>query len=176
MVVDDDAGFEAFAAAEIHRLVRYATALSGDRELGADLVQDVLCKVVKRWPQMQDVADPGAYAHTMVTRQYLSWRRMWASRNIGVAAGEMPEGPAGEDHAEAIANRDAITHQLAQLPRRQRTVLALRYYEQLTDNEIADELGCSPVTVRGYASRAMASLRLTAAASDLATTATKEIR
>ena len=176
MVVDDDAGFEAFAAAEIRGLVRYATALSGDRELGADLVQDLLCKVFKRWPQVQNVADPGAYVHTMVTRQYLSWRRLWSSRHIGLAAGEMPEGPAGGDHAEAIANRDAITRQLAQLPRRQRTVLVLRYYEQLTDNEIADELGCSPVRVRGYASRAMAGLRLTAAASDLATTAAKEIR
>lgn len=175
MVVDDDAGFEAFAAAEMHSLVRYATALSGDRELGADLVQDVLCRVFKRWPQMQNVADTGAYAHTMVTRHYLSWRRLWSSRNIGLAAGEMPEGSRGEDHAEAIANRDAITRQLAQLPRRQRTVLVLRYYEQLTDNEIAEELGCSPVTVRGYASRAMAGLRLTAA-SDLATAAAKEIR
>ena len=175
MVVDDDAGFEAFAAAEIRGLVRYATALSDDRELGADLVQDVLCKVFTRWPQVQNVADPGAYAHTMVTRQYLSWRRLWSSRNISLAAGDMPEGPPGGDHAETIANRDAITRQLAQLPRRQRTVLVLRYYEQLTDNEIADELGCSPVTIRGYASRALAGLRLTAEC-DLATTAVKETR
>ncbi len=87
-----------------------------------------------------------------------------------------PKGPPGDDHAEAIANRDAITRRLAQLPRRQRTVLVLRYYEQLTDNEIADELGCSPVTVRGYASRAMSGLRLAAAPADLAATDAKETR
>lgn len=175
MVVDNNAAFEAFAAAELRRLVRYATALSGDRELGADLVQDVLCKVFRRWSQMQDVADPRAYVRTMVTRQYLSWRRLWSSRNIGLAADEMPDGPPSKDHAEAIVIRDAVTRQLARLPRRQRTVLVLRYYEQLTDNEIAVELGCSPVTVRGYASRALASLRLTAAVPDFATTASKEI-
>ena len=68
--------------------------MSGDRELGADLVQDVLYKVFKRWPQMQDLAEPAAYVRTMVTRQYLSWRRWWSSRNIGLAASELPEGPA----------------------------------------------------------------------------------
>ncbi|MGI8415071.1 MAG: hypothetical protein ACR2P2_02460 [Nakamurella sp.] len=71
---------------------------------------------------MQNVADPGAYVHTMVSRQYLSWRRLWSSRNIGLAAGELPEAPPGGDHAEAIVNRDATIRRLAQLLRRQRTV------------------------------------------------------
>jgi RNA polymerase sigma factor (sigma-70 family) len=60
------------------------------------------------------------------------------------------------DHAE----RDALLAELARLPRRQRAVLVLRYYEALSDAEIADVLGCAPGTVRGYASRALAALRI----------------
>jgi RNA polymerase sigma factor (sigma-70 family) len=71
--------------------------------------------------------------------------------------------PAG-DHATAIVDRDDIWCRLAELPRQQRAVLVLRYYERLTDDEIATMLGCSPGTVRGYASRALARLRLDLAA------------
>jgi RNA polymerase sigma factor (sigma-70 family) len=102
---------------------------------------------------------PRAYVRTMLTRAYLSWRRSWATRHVLLAfdgPGTQFDEPSTGDHAHAIAERDAIWRRLATLPRRQRSVLVLRYYERLADAEIAEVLGCSAVTVRGYASRALA--------------------
>ena len=65
-----------------------------------------------------------------------------------------------QDHAVAHAERAALLAELGKLPRRQRAVLVLRYYEGLSDTEIAEVLGCTPGTVRGYASRALAALRV----------------
>ena len=61
---------------------------------------------------------------------------------------------------QSQADRDALLTELGKLPRRQQAVLVLRYYEGLTDAEIAELLGCSPGTVRGYASRGLAALRV----------------
>ena len=138
---------------------RYATVLTGDRELARDLVQDVLFKAYRRWALVTAAEHPRAYLRTMLTRAYLSWRRTWAARNVVLPFGDLPDGPPAGDHAGAIADRDAVLRRLGELPRRQRSVLVLRYYEHLTDAEIAEVLGCSAVTVRGYAARALASLR-----------------
>jgi RNA polymerase sigma factor (sigma-70 family) len=64
------------------------------------------------------------------------------------------------DHADAVVTSDELWMRLAALPRKQRAVLVLRYYEQLRDIEIADLLGCAPVTVRSNASKALKTLRL----------------
>ncbi len=157
----DEVGFDGFAAAELDGLLRYATVLSGDRELARDLVQDVLQKVYLRWPLVAATDRPRLYVRTMITREFLSWRRRWSTRNVVLPFGDLPDGPAVADHAVRIADRDAVWRQLAALPLRQRTVLVLRYYERATDVEIAAMLGCSAVTVRGYAARALASLRKT---------------
>lgn len=156
----DHRAFEAFATRELDSLLRYATVLTGDRELARDLVQDVMVKAFRRWSLVEAADNQRAYTRTMLTRTFLSWRRGWAARNVILPIGELPEGEPVGDHAQGIADRDAVWAQLATLPRRQRSVLVLRYYEHLTDPEIADVLGCSAVTVRGYASRALANLRL----------------
>jgi RNA polymerase sigma-70 factor (sigma-E family) len=167
--------FDSFAARELDGLLRYATVLTGERELARDLVQDVLLKAYRRWAMIAATEYPRAYVRTMVTRAYLSWRRSWATRHVLLAfdgPGKQFDEPSTGDHAHAIAERDALWQRLATLPRRQRSVLVLRYYERLADAEIAEVLGCSAVTVRGYASRALATLRLGEAAQrDLATTA-----
>jgi RNA polymerase sigma-70 factor (sigma-E family) len=150
--------FEAFARAQSPRLLRYSVMLTGDRELAADLVQDVLVKVYRQWPRVRAADRPEWYAMRMVTNQFLSWRRSWAVRNI-VAVDELPE-PVRDDGFEAThAARDDVWRRLAQLPKRQRAVLVLRYYERLTDAEIAGVLKCTASTVRGYAHRALATLR-----------------
>ena len=69
-------------------------------------------------------------------------------------------GSAAPDHAQEYSERDALLGELGKLPRRQRAVLVLRYYEDRPDAEIAELLGCAPGTVRGYASRALAALRV----------------
>ncbi len=156
--------FDEFARRELPRLLRYAVMLTGDRELAQDLVQDVMVKAHAQWRRVSSADHPDRYVHTMLTRAFLSWRRRWAVRRIGLAVdGDVPGEPA-RDHAAGIVDRDDVWRRLATLPRQQRAVLVLRYYERLTDAEIGDTLGCSPGTVRGYASRALATLRL-----DLAT-------
>ena len=156
----DELGFVDFASTELDGLLRYASALTGDRELARDLVQDVLQKAYLRWAVVAAADRPRAYVRTMITREFLSWRRRWSTRNLVLAFGDLPDGPPVADHAVGIAERDAVWRQLTTLPLRQRTVLVLRYYERSTDAEIADTLGCTPATVRGYAARALTKLRM----------------
>lgn len=150
--------FEEFARRELPRLLRYAVMLTGDSHLAQDLVQDVMVKVHTKWRSVAAADHPQLYVKTMITRAFISWRRRWAVRNV-LPAAELTGEPV-RDHAASIADRDDVWQRLATLPRQQRAVLVLRFYEGLTDPEIADMLGCSPGTVRGYASRALAALRL----------------
>ena len=156
----DELEFVDFASTELDGLLRYATVLTGDRELARDLVQEVLQRVYLRWAVVAAADRPRAYVRTMITREFLSWRRRWSTRNVVLAFGDLPDGPAVADHAVRIAERDAVWRQLTTLPLRQRTVLVLRYYERSTDSEIAETLGCSAATARGYAARALAKLRM----------------
>ncbi len=161
--------FDEFARAQMPRLLRYAVMLTGDRELAADVVQDTLVTAYDRWSRIEATTHPDRYVLRMVTNRHLSWRRRWAVRSI-VPVGDLPERAGPDDHAGAHAARDEMWTLLAGLPRRQRAVLVLRYYESLTDAEIAEVLGCSAVTVRGYAHRALTTLRAGFGA-DLLTTA-----
>ena len=104
---------------------------------------------------------PEAYLRKMIVNEYLSWRRRWA--RISPSATVTVPAPDGPDHATVHADREALRAELARLPRQQRAVLVLRYYEGLTDAEIAEVLGCAASTVRGYAARALATLRIEAA-------------
>jgi RNA polymerase sigma-70 factor (sigma-E family) len=158
--VPADEEFEQFALRELVGLLRYAVTLTGDPELARDLVQDVMLKAYDHWSRVSAADHPNLYIKTMLTRQFLSWRRRWSVRKVSVGIDEHIGPPASPDHAALIADRSDLWQRLAGLPRQQRAVLALRYYEQLTDPEIATVLGCSPVTVRSYASRALAALRL----------------
>jgi len=86
-----------------------------------------------------------------------SWRRKWA-RYIPKA--DVEPDTRQPDHAEAHAERSALLAEVVKLPRRQRAVLVLRYYEGMSDAQIAEVLGCAETTVRGYAFRGLAALRI----------------
>ncbi|MFI1385558.1 SigE family RNA polymerase sigma factor [Embleya sp. NPDC020886] len=154
--------FEDFAAARLPALLRYAVLLCGDRELARDLVQDALTKALVRWKRISALDRPDAYVRTMVTNEFLSLRRRKAVRTVALthetSAG--PDAPTVPDHAQRFGVGEDLWHRLAELPRQQRAVLVLRYYEDLDDDEIAATLNCRPGTVRGYAPRALATLRL----------------
>jgi RNA polymerase sigma-70 factor (sigma-E family) len=157
--------FEEFAVARLPALLRYAVVLTGDRGLAEDVVQEVLARAHSRWQRIVQCEQPEQYVRRMVVNEYLSWRRRWG-RIVPVPEVTPPPSDA-PDHATTHANREALRGELARLPRRQRTVLVLRYYEGLSDSEIADVLGCTSGTVRGYASRALATLRVDLSSSDL---------
>ena len=154
--------FEEFVAARLPALLRYAVLLSGDRELAGDLVQEVLTRALLRWRRISRVDEPYAYVRTMVTNQYLSLRRRRKLPTVPLTyeALDGPRAPALADPAAEVDERAELWRQLVRLPRQQRAVIVLRYYEGLPDSEIAEVLGCRPGTVRSNAARALATLRV----------------
>jgi RNA polymerase sigma-70 factor (sigma-E family) len=151
------ADYENFVRAQLPRLLRYATMLTGEREQAADLVQDVLVKAYRRWSRITDTDHPDRYVLRMVTNGYLSWRHSRSARLV--VAGDLPDEVRADDFASDHALREDMWQRLARLPKRQRAVVVLRYYEQLTDSEIAELLGCAQATVRAHAHRALTTLR-----------------
>lgn len=158
--------YEDFVRGHLPRLLGYATMLTGDREQAADLVQDVLVKLYRRWSRISAADRPDRYVLRMVTNGYLSWRNSRAARLI--TTGDPPDVARPDDFVSDHALREDMWQRLARLPRRQRAVLVLRYYEQFDDREIADLLGCARATVRAHAHKALTSLRTGLASEQLA--------
>ncbi|MEU7908321.1 SigE family RNA polymerase sigma factor [Actinoplanes sp. NPDC049118] len=154
-------GFDAFVVARGHALRRFAHVLCGDPHLAEDLVQEVLARAHRRWERIEAMDLPEAYVRKAVVREYLSWRRRRSSTERAMA--ELPDRPQppgpGHDPAHDLAARDEMWALLAGLPRAQRAVLVLRFYLDMTDEEIANTLGCAHPTVRAHASRALGRLR-----------------
>lgn len=148
--------YEEFATSRLRPLLRTAWAICGDPGLAEDLVQDVLLKTQLRWSRIANTDNPDAYLHRMLVNEYLSWRRKWSRIVLPESIEPTATAP---DHATQHADRDALRAQIQRLPRQQQVVLALRYYAGLSDADIAQALGCAPTTVRGYAFRALATLR-----------------
>src|SRR4051794_648268 len=148
--------FEEYVRSRTGALLGLAVAVSGDRHVAEDVVQDVLLKVQTRWTTIEQLDDPHAYVRRMVVNEHLSWRRKW-SRVVPFA--EVTLFDDRPDDASRHADRTALIQALGSLTRRQRTVLALRFYEGLSDREIAALLGCGEGSVRTHASRALAALR-----------------
>lgn len=140
-------------------LTRFAYVLCGHHHLAEDLVQEVLARMHRQWARIErEVELPEAYVRRAVVREFLSWRRRRSSSEASVD--EIPETVTGRrDSAHDHAVRDEMWTALATLPRSQRAVLVLRFYEDLPDSRIAEVLGCSEITVRGYAFRGLARLR-----------------
>ena len=155
--------FEDVVREHLPNLLRYATALSGDRELAADVVQEVLLRAHGRWGRIRQHERPDLYLKKMVTNEYLSWRRRWHVRHVFSASPEVlhERAPTSDDVSQRVADHADLQQRLAALPRRQRAVLVLRFYEGLDDPEIAAVLGIAASTVRSTASRALATLRTT---------------
>jgi RNA polymerase sigma-70 factor (sigma-E family) len=152
--------FEVFVADRLDRLLRYATALTCDPHLAQDVVQDVLLRVQHRWSRIESMQAPDAYVRRMITNEYLSWRRRRAARTVASTHHTLDAlGAPVADPATGYAERDAMRHRIARLPRQQRAAILLRYYEDCTDVEIAEALGCTAGTARSHISRALATLR-----------------
>jgi RNA polymerase sigma-70 factor (sigma-E family) len=148
-------GFEEYAADRGGALLRFAYLLTGDRARAEDVVQEALIKVSMRWDRVVAADAPDAYVRRVVVNEFLRWRRRRASSEFVGAVPERSEG----DAIDELAERDAVWRALLRLPRRQRTVLVLHYYESLPYADIAILLGCAEGTVRSLASRAFDAMR-----------------
>jgi RNA polymerase sigma-70 factor (sigma-E family) len=145
--------FDEFVHEHQQALVRYATLLCGGQGDAEDLVQEVLIRVYPRWESLD--GSRYAYVRRAVTNEFLSWRRRWSTRHI-FATAELPEGQVELGWPEPD---ERLARELRKLPRQQRAAVVLRYYEDLTDTEIASVLGCREGTVRAHVSRGLAALR-----------------
>ncbi|MER7574149.1 SigE family RNA polymerase sigma factor [Streptomyces sp. NPDC126514] len=150
------AGFREFVENRSSALLRTAVLLSGgDRHAGEDLLQNALIKAAGRWHRIEE---PEAYVRQILYRQQISrWRLKWRRRELSVA--EPPEAGARTDDSAAADLRLVMRGALARLTPRQRTVLVLRYFEDLPEAEVAALLGCSVGTVRSTTHRSLARLR-----------------
>ena len=153
--------FEEFVSARLGVLVRYATVVTWDPHLAEDITQNVLVRAQARWSRIGRMDAPELYVKRMVVNEFLSWRRRRAARSIPLGweplDGLMPPAP---DQTALRDERDAMLRLIAALPPRQRAVIALRFYEDLSTEQIAEMLGCRTVTVRTHLSRALAALQI----------------
>jgi RNA polymerase sigma-70 factor (sigma-E family) len=146
-------GFSEFVAARGDALWRSAWLLTGDHQLAEDLVQTALAKSWRHWRR---VGPDGfeAYVRRVLYTTYVSWwRRKWRGER---PTERLPE--TGEAGPDTDVRHDLVTA-LATLPRGQRAVVVLRYFEDLTVRQTADALGVSEGTVKSQAARALDTLR-----------------
>jgi RNA polymerase sigma-70 factor (sigma-E family) len=149
----NDESFAQFMAAALPGLLRFGHVLTGDPHRAEELVQSALVKTYRRWGSLRH-DQPTAYVRRAMTNTYTSWWRK------GRHETEMPPAfDAAGATAAPYDERDAALRALATLPPRQRAVLVLRYYLDMSEAEIADTLGCSTGTVKSSASRGLRSLR-----------------
>ena len=154
---DRDARLRDFVRVAWPRLVRTAWLLCGDRHEAEDLVQTALVKVVRAWPRIERKDDPFVYARAVLANTAASrWRRR--RRYDELTAGRRDPAPVPDPAAEVVL-RDAVWRALDTLPPRTRAVLVLRYFEDLTEAQIATALGCSVGSVKSQASRGLSRLR-----------------
>lgn len=158
----EDDEFRGFVAARGHALLRTAYLLTGDQQLAEDLVQTALERAVTHWSSIRVSAAAESYVRRTMYREQVSvWRRRRVSELPSVTVPEPRTPPAsrGDEVEDRLVMRDA----LGRLGRRQRTVLVLRYFEDLTEQQVADALGISVGTVKSQAHKALAHLRETCA-------------
>jgi RNA polymerase sigma-70 factor (sigma-E family) len=154
---DDAIGFEELVGAARPTLLRAAHSVTGRHEDAEDAVQSSLLKAMRAWQRVanQERWRQQAYVRQIVVNTCRSGWRKWGSR---VAIGDVPE-TVNAPETDTIDDRELLRQAWARLPARQREVLMLRYYEDLTEAEIAKRLGCAPGTVKSSAARALRALR-----------------
>ncbi|MFC0029710.1 SigE family RNA polymerase sigma factor [Micromonospora chaiyaphumensis] len=149
-------GFDDFVVTRSPRLLRTAFLLTRDWALAEDLLQTALARAWEAWRRID--GDPEPYVRRIIVNAYASsWRRRWWGE---LPTADLPEATAEADPHAGLDDRDRLWRALGRLPRRQRAVLVLRYFEDLSEAEISEVLGCSVGTVKSQASRAVAKLRL----------------
>lgn len=146
--------YVAFVEASWARYSRLAMMLTGDCHQAEELLQDTLVKLYVRWRREPIHGDPHAYLRRMLVNGRVSrWRSLRRERLVA-------EPPDRQDPGADPDTPDKELHRaLMRLPRGQRAVVVLRHYEELTEREVAEVLGCSVGTVKSQNARAMRQLR-----------------
>jgi RNA polymerase sigma-70 factor (sigma-E family) len=147
-----DAEFTRYAEAATPRLLRFAHQLCGDPEQAQELVQAALVKTWLSWRRIRN-EDPTSYVRKVIVNTHLSvWRKLRRE-----APGPVPE--LAQDADESAGERDRLRRALGALPPRQRAVIVMRWFEGMSEREVAEALGCSVGSVKSQSSRGAMTLR-----------------
>lgn len=150
--------FTEFVEGASRRLLHAADLLTGDRARAEDLVQNALARTYARWSHVR-AGNPEAYVRRAMLNGYLDWWRRLRWRELPLVEDAGGAAPELGDHAVDVARRDAVQRALAGLTRRERAVVVLRYWFDLSELQIAEELHIAPGTVKSTANRALHRLR-----------------
>src|SRR5512139_72873 len=159
MAQRDTAAFAEFVAARSPALFRTAYVMVGDHGLAQDLVQEALTKTYVAWPRLREVDKAEAYTRKAITTTYISWwrRKAWSAER---PRDDVPDGGDLTSRAGAdVVDRAWLWGELQSLPPRQRAAIVLRYYEDLTEAQTAEAMGCAVGTVKSQVAQGLKRLR-----------------
>jgi RNA polymerase sigma-70 factor (sigma-E family) len=151
----ETAEFDEFVTARSRHLLRVAHLLTGDHGLAEDLLQTALARSWSAWRRLD--GNPEPYVRQVLLNTYNSW---WRRRWNGERPTDLLPERAGAAPQAAVDERDQVWRALSRLSRQQRTVLVLRYFEDLSEADIAQLLHISPGAVKSHAAKGLARLRL----------------
>ena len=152
----DVTAFGEFAEACAPSLFRTAYLMVGDHQLAQDLLQEALVKTLIAWPRLRDRANLEAYTRRIIVTTSISWRRRRSFHER--PSDSLPE-RFEPDQVEAVVTHDAVVAALLTVPPRQRAAIVLRYYQDLTEAQTADVMGCSVGAVKSQVSAGLKRLR-----------------
>jgi RNA polymerase sigma-70 factor (sigma-E family) len=152
----DVTAFTEFVGARSTALFRTAYLMVGDHQLAQDLLQEALVKTLLAWPRLRDHHSVEAYTRRIVVTTSISWRRRRSFHERPTDT--LPE-PVGADPIDAIVVHDAVLTALLALPPRQRAAIVLRYYQDLTEAQTAEAMGCAVGTVKSQVAAGLTKLR-----------------
>ena len=148
--------FTEFMSVRSASLFRTAYLIVGDHQLAQDLLQEALIRTYLAWPRLRDPGKAEAYTRRTIVTTAISWRRRRSFHER--PTGRLPDTTV-PDATEAVTTHASVVAQLRTLPPRQRAAIVLRYYEDLTEVQTADVMGCSVGTVKSHVSTGLARLR-----------------
>lgn len=148
--------FTEFMSVSSASLFRTAFLIVGDHQLAQDLLQESLIKTYIAWPRLRDVSKAEAYTRKTIVTTAISWRRR---RSFHERPTDRLPDTAVPDPGEAVTTHASIVVQLRTLPPRQRAAIVLRYYEDLSETQTAEVMGCSVGAVKSHVSTGLGRLR-----------------
>lgn len=151
-----DVDFQEFVLSRGRSLLHSAYLLTGNRADAEDLVQSALAKTYQAWNRIEDRKALDGYVRRAMVNTHISW---WRRRKVDeYPTDDIPDQPVADDSANSEMH-DSLRRAIDRLPHRMRTAVVLRFFEDMTEAEVAEVLGISQGTVKSTVSRAVAKLR-----------------
>ena len=157
MSAGDRVAFGEYVRSRSQALLRAAQAMTGNRADAEDLLQATFVKAYQSWERIDDPAALDTYVRRVMTNTHISG---WRKRRVDeYPTDELPDSPSAEDATRDSDLRDVVQRAIDRLPRQMRAAVMLRYYDDMTEPEVAAALGVSVGTVKSTVARAVAKLR-----------------